>query len=79
MNKQVNEVTPDYETSCTNELELSIRRMADLMHRLNQAIVAVVEQGATVEMLRCSRHHGGNGAWGDQLQPIVSMTDTRRN
>ena len=55
-------------------LEIAIRRVADRMHQLNQAIVAAVEAGATIELLRCSRHHDRKGRWGDQMQPIVTIT-----
>lgn len=61
----------------TTELDMSIRRMADLVHRLNRAVAEVVEAGATVELMRCSRYHSGNGRWGDQTQPIVLVPDGR--
>lgn len=54
--------------------ETAIRRVADQMHRLNHAIAQAVEAGATVELLRCSRYHSGSGQWGDQMQPIVTVT-----
>jgi len=53
--------------------ETAIRRVADQMHRLNHAIVQAVEAGVSVELLRCSRYHAGNGLWGDQMQPIVTV------
>ena len=56
------------------QLETAIRRVADRMHQLNQAIVEAVEAGATIELLRCSRHHDRKGRWGDQMQPIVTIT-----
>ncbi len=55
-------------------LDIAIRRVADRMHQLNQAIVEAVEAGATIELLRCSRHHDRKGRWGDQMQPIVTIT-----
>ncbi len=55
--------------------ETAIRRVADQMHRLNHAIVQAVEAGVTVELLRCSRYHAGNGLWGDQMQPIVTVRE----
>jgi hypothetical protein len=57
-------------------LELAIRRVADLTHRLNHAISDAVNQGATVELMRCSRHHDGGGSWGDQVQPIVTVKES---
>lgn len=53
--------------------EIAIRRVADQVHRLNHAIVKAVEAGATIELLRCSRFHSGEGSWGDQTQPIVTV------
>ncbi len=55
--------------------QLAIRRVADQMHRLNHAIVQAVEAGVNVELLRCSRYHAGNGLWGDQMQPIVTIRE----
>lgn len=55
------------------ELEAAIRRVADQLHRLNQAIMGAVEAGATVELVRCSRYHGGDGRWGDQMVPLVML------
>ena len=56
----------------------AIRRVADQMHRLNHAIVQAVEAGVTIELLRCSRYHAGNGLWGDQMQPIVTVRDEQK-
>lgn len=56
--------------------QLAIRRVADQMHRLNHAIIQAVEAGVNVELLRCSRYHAGNGLWGDQMQPIVTVKET---
>lgn len=61
--------------STSSEREIAIRRLADQMHRLNHAIVQAVEAGVSVELLRCSRYHSGNGRWGDQMQPIVTVSE----
>lgn len=61
------------EDDALNSREIAIRRVADQVHRLNHAIVAAVEAGATIELLRCSRFHAGDGHWGDQTQPIVTV------
>jgi hypothetical protein len=58
-----------------DQIDRAIRRVADDMHRLNNAIVQLVEAGATVELMRCSRHHDRKGNWGDQLQPLVTIHD----
>ena len=60
------------------DLEMAVRRVGDQVHRLNQAVTAAVEAGGTVELVRCSRYHGGNGRWGDQLVPMVRMLEDRR-
>lgn len=61
------------------EIDRAIRRVADDMHRLNNAIVQLVEAGATVELMRCSRHHDRKGNWGDQMQPLVTIHDGTRS
>jgi len=75
-------VTPFPEEESRSQLsdrEVAIRRLADQMHRLNYAIVQAVEAGVSVELMRCSRYHAGNGLWGDQMQPIVTVTETTKN
>ncbi|MGR3434009.1 MAG: hypothetical protein ACU0CO_03835 [Shimia sp.] len=51
--------------------DLAIRRLATEVHRLNTAIIEAVEAGMTVEMVRASRHHCGEGRWGDMMVPVV--------
>jgi hypothetical protein len=46
------------------ERERAIRRVADAVQRLNQAIQRAVSAGVSVELVRVSRHHDGAGAWG---------------
>lgn len=48
-----------------------IHRVVDAVHRLNEAIQRAVNEGVSVELVRVSRHHGGNGSWGDQVVPTV--------
>ena len=31
-----------------------------------------VEAGVTVELIRSSRHHNGDGNWGDLLIPVIT-------
>jgi hypothetical protein len=61
-------------TTVPADLEAAIRRVADGVHRLNLAITQAVAAGATIELLRCSRFHAGDGRWGDQMVPIVTLT-----
>jgi hypothetical protein len=79
--KTESNVTPfpeEESRSSLSEREIAIRRLADQMHRLNHAIVQAVEAGVSVELMRCSRYHSGNGLWGDQMQPIVTVTETKQ-
>lgn len=52
----------------------AIHRVADAVHRLNEAVQRAVNEGVSVELVRVSRHHSGEGAWGDQLVPTVRDT-----
>lgn len=49
----------------------AIHRVADAVHRLNEAVQRAVSEGLSVEMIRVSRFHSGAGAWGDQMVPTV--------
>jgi hypothetical protein len=51
--------------------QAAIRRLANDLHRLNQSVMAAVEAGVSVELIRSARHHCGNGNWGDLLTPII--------
>lgn len=57
----------------TVELDAAVRRVSDQLQRLNGAIIEAVEAGATIELLRGSRHHTGTGRWGDQMRPVVTV------
>lgn len=49
----------------------AIHRVADAVHRLNEAVQRAVDEGVSVELIRVSRHHSGGGTWGDQIVPTV--------
>ncbi|WP_454917694.1 hypothetical protein [Xanthobacter sediminis] len=53
------------------ERDRAINRVADAVHRVNEAIQRAVAAGVSVELVRVSRHHDGAGAWGDQMIPLV--------
>lgn len=53
------------------EQDKALRRMADAVHRLNLAVIRAVEAGLSVELVRTSRFHDGQGSWGDQMVPMV--------
>lgn len=54
----------------------AIHRVADAVHRLNEAVQRAVNSGVSVELVRVSRHHSGGGAWGDQVVPTVRELKT---
>lgn len=49
----------------------ALRRVADAVHRLNEAVQRAVAEQLTVELVRVSRHHDGQGNWGDQIVPMI--------
>ncbi len=51
--------------------KLAINRLANDLHRLNNAVIAAVESGISVELQRGARHHAEGGYWGDLMIPIV--------
>jgi len=53
------------------EGERAIRRVADAVHRMNEAIQRAVGAGISVELVRVSRYHDGKGNWGDQIIPTI--------
>ena len=55
--------------------EAAIRQVANSLHRLNEAVMGAVNAGVTVELMRASRFHNEQGAWGDMLVPIIHTRD----
>ena len=57
----------------TNESDRdrAVRRVADAVHRANEAILRAVDAGVSVELIRVSRYHDGRGNWGDQMVPTI--------
>ena len=51
--------------------QAAVRQLANDLHRLNASVMKAVEAGISVELMRSARHHGGEGAWGDLLTPII--------
>ena len=56
-----------------DQADQAIRMLANDLHRLNQSVARAVEAGVTVELIRSSRHHNGDGNWGDLLIPVRNM------
>lgn len=54
-----------------SDRDRAINRVADAVHRVNEAIQRAVSTGVSVELVRVSRHHDGAGSWGDQMIPLV--------
>ncbi|AUM73020.1 hypothetical protein [Paracoccus jeotgali] len=52
----------------------AIHRVAEAVHRLNDAVQRAVNEGVSVEVIRVSRFHNGAGAWGDQVVPTIRGT-----
>ena len=60
------------QTSSMNEKQSqAIRQLANELHRLNNAVIAAVDAGLSVELQRAARHHAEGGFWGDLMIPIV--------
>ena len=60
------------QTSSMNDQQSeAIRRLANELHRLNNAVIAAVDSGLSVELQRGARHHAEGGYWGDLMIPIV--------
>lgn len=58
-------------TTMSERQSQAIRLLANELHRLNNAVVAAVESGLSVELQRGARHHAEGGFWGDLMIPIV--------
>ena len=53
------------------EQQAAVRSLANDLHRLNASVMKAVDAGISVELMRSARHHGGEGAWGDLLTPVI--------
>lgn len=71
MNAQIKAVEPSPSDNA-NSSDQAIRMLANNLHRLNQSVIEAVDAGVTVELIRSSRHHDGDGNWGDLLIPVVT-------
>ncbi|MGU9963438.1 MAG: hypothetical protein ACNYPD_04940 [Candidatus Halichondribacter symbioticus] len=58
--------------SAENDADAAIRMLANDLHRLNQSVIRAVDAGLSVELIRSSRHHCGEGNWGDLLVPVIT-------
>ncbi|RBP13155.1 hypothetical protein DFR50_112126 [Roseiarcus fermentans] len=67
MTEELKRVPPSH----LSDRDRAINRVADAVHRANEAIQRAVTAGVSVELVRVSRHHDGAGAYGDQMIPMV--------
>lgn len=56
------------------ERDKAIRRVADAVHRMNEAIIRAVDAGVSVELVRVSRYHDGRGNWGEAVPTIREVS-----
>ncbi|MEF2073382.1 SMc00767 family acetate metabolism repressor [Consotaella aegiceratis] len=68
---RVKERAEEQTTMMDEAQQAAVRRLANDLHRLNLSVIAAVEAGVSVELVRSSRHHCGNGNWGDLMIPLV--------
>ncbi|SJZ97810.1 hypothetical protein [Consotaella salsifontis] len=67
---RVKERAAEQSSTMDETQQAAIRRLANDLHRLNASVMAAVESGVSVELVRSSRHHD-QGNWGDLLIPVV--------
>src|SRR5690606_27893336 len=71
---RIRERTEEQATTMNGDQQAAIRMVANDLHRLNQSVMAAVDAGISVELVRTARHHGGGCNWGDLLIPVI-VTD----
>ena len=69
--KRAADVRPENKSTLSGGQDAAIRQLANDLHRLNHAVMQLVEEGVSVELVRSARHHGGNGNWGDLMVPVI--------
>ncbi|MFK7901410.1 MAG: hypothetical protein AB8B49_01070 [Nitratireductor sp.] len=72
MSAEIKSIAATEDSRQVNETDTAIRMLATDLHRLNQSVTRAVEAGLSIELIRSSRHHAGNGAWGDLLVPVIT-------
>ena len=65
------EMPQDGDQPSPSSEDVAIRRLGNALHRLNDAVIEAVRAGVTVELVRTSRYHNEEGAWGDLMVPII--------
>lgn len=70
MSAEIKAIEPKIDNS--DPKDSAIRMLANDLHRLNQSVIRAVNAGVSVELIRSSRHHDGEGHWGDLLVPVIT-------
>ncbi|GLQ35575.1 hypothetical protein GCM10007939_18580 [Amylibacter marinus] len=73
MSAEIKPITPPTSEQI-DQTDSAIRMLANDLHRLNQSVVRAVEAGVSVELIRSSRHHNGEGNWGDLMVPVITKS-----
>ena len=71
LQKHVKDRAEEQSSNMTEKQRVAINRLASELHRLNNAVIAAVDSGISVELQRGARHHAEGGFWGDLMIPIV--------
>jgi hypothetical protein len=71
LQKHVKDRAEEQSSNMTEKQRVAINRLANELHRLNNAVIAAVDSGISVELQRGARHHAEGGFWGDLMIPIV--------
>jgi hypothetical protein len=71
LQKNVKDRAEEQSSNMTEKQRVAINRLANELHRLNNAVIAAVDSGISVELQRGARHHAEGGYWGDLMIPIV--------
>ncbi len=79
LKKHVKERATEQSSEMSDEQKLAINRLANELHRLNNAVISAVETGISVELQRGARHHTEGGFWGDLMIPIVVKQSNSAN
>jgi hypothetical protein len=57
--------------SLTPELRNALKLVERSIEHMNDALRHAAQAGATIELRRRARVHSGDGAWADQMAPLV--------
>jgi hypothetical protein len=55
----------------------AVATLVEAVNKMNSAISRAVDAGVSIELVRSSRYHDGQGNWGDQLHVAVKNNESR--